>query len=139
MDNAPSTRQLVALVTLVVAVLATLCVLYALTPATGRVGLWDKLTVAGPGAGAGLVATVVAWLGIRRVSAAQTEHTEQLQQITHQTNGVLTQRMEEIVARQLDVRGLDSVTDWWHRNEQQIDALQEAVDNLAPHKRTKET
>lgn len=104
--SSPSTRQLVALVALVVAVLAAAVALYALTPEAGRVGLWDKLTTAGPGAGA-LVGSVLAWLGVRRI---RDDHGAQLATIHRNTNGVLDQRIRDGVSAVLADAGLLSST-----------------------------
>lgn len=104
-DSTPSTRQLVALVALVALVLTAGCVLYALTPAGSRVGFVEWLKTSGPGAGA-LIVALLGWFGVRRANATQETHTEQLAQITHQTNGVLSKRISDVVEAALDARGL---------------------------------
>jgi hypothetical protein len=101
----PSTRQLVALVALVVVAVGGFLGVYALTPLPARPDLIAHVLAALPGGGA-LVAGVLAWLGVRSVRADQADHGVQLAKITHQTNGVLSQRIADVVADQLDKRGL---------------------------------
>lgn len=100
--DAPSARQLVALVVLVAVGVAGFVTLYALTPAEDRGGLLDRLSTLLP-ALAAVGTGAAAWLGIRRV---RSEHGQALAQISYQTNGVLTKRIRDAVSEALAVTGV---------------------------------
>jgi hypothetical protein len=90
--STPPVRALVALVALVAVVLAGFLALYAISPADQRPDVWAVLRNAWPSIVTGTL-SMLAWLGVRRVSAQHSETAHTVDTIERRTNGELDQRM----------------------------------------------